>query len=242
MAYAAPDIVLFDDPLSALDASTGKHIFDQLLDSSRSTLLASSAIVLVTHAAHFLNRVDKILVVFEGSVRFCGTWDELTDFSSDDDAAMAAIEYIRSSVQESSEQPVGNGDGELYYGNDEIAQELDGGGGAKDIETARKAQGTLMTVEIREHGLSSIQTWLLWFKYAGGPVFLLIQVLLMAVDRLAYVGTEVWLARWTQGAYEPVNVFGRTFPPQIVGLSAQYQYLSVYAIILAISFTGTFLR
>lgn len=99
-----------------------------------------------------------------------------------------------------------------------------------------------MTVETREHGHSSLKTWLLWFKYAGGIPFLVIQVSLMALDRLAYVGTEVWLSLWTQGADQPVYALGREFPPQSEGLSAQYQYLSVYAVILAVSFSSTVLR
>ena len=109
-------------------------------------------------------------------------------------------------------------------------------------ESAGEGGGKLMTVETREHGHSSLKTWLLWFKYAGGIPFLVVQVSLMALDRLTYVGTEVWLSLWTQGADEPVYALGREFPPQTEGLSAQYQYLTVYAVILAVSFSSTILR
>jgi hypothetical protein len=237
VAYAAPDIVLCDDPLSALDASTGKKIFDQLFDMTRSTLLGSSAIVLVTHAAHFLNRVDEILVVVDGSVKFHGTWGALTEFKSDDTFALAAIDFIRSSVQESGDLNLGDGrESSMVVESEGIKREnsSSGGNGGHD--------GSLMLVETREHGLSSLQTWLLWFKNAGGLPFLFIQCFLMTLDRFAYVATEVWLSLWTEGHDTSINVFGKEFPPQTEGRSAQYQYLAVYGIILAISFASTFMR
>lgn len=101
---------------------------------------------------------------------------------------------------------------------------------------------TMMTVEEREHGRSSLRTWLLWFSHAGGLFFLSFQIIFMTVDRFAYVATEFWLARWTQGAESSVVVFGVTFSPQTDGRSAQYDYLIVYGSILLISVLSTFVR
>lgn len=236
--YAHPDLLLCDDPLSALDAGTGKKVFDRLFDSKNKTLLDSTAIVLVTHASHFLNRVDEILVLVDGTVSFLGTWNQLLNFQSNDLTSMAAIEFIRSSVQESAENDRSPGPAtQLAVSADEESENL--------LSTKRDKNGIdgkLIMVETREHGHSSLKTWLLWFRYAGGIPFLAVQIALMALDRIAYVGTEVWLSLWTQGAYEPVYALGREFPPQTNGFSAQYAYLSVYATILAISFSSTFLR
>jgi hypothetical protein len=49
-------------------------------------------------------------------------------------------------------------------------------------------------------------------------------------------------ARWTEGAYDPVNVLGREFPAQTDGISAQYQYLKVYATIVLLGIVFTVLR
>jgi hypothetical protein len=65
---------------------------------------------------------------------------------------------------------------------------------AKDAD---KRKGEVMTMEQREHGVSSIQTWLLWFKYAGGLVFISVQIILMTCDRCSYVAIDWWLATWT---------------------------------------------
>lgn len=240
VAYAAPDIVLCDDPLSALDASTGRKIFDQLFDRTRSTLLRSSAIVLVTHAAHFLNRVDEILVVVDGSVKFRGNWGALTDFKSDESTAQAAIDFIRSSVQESGDHILADDSESFNVANDTKSDVVEKKNG--DLGCSGGNNGSLMVVETRVHGLSSLQTWLLWFKNAGGLPFLFMQCVFMTLDRLAYVGTEVWLSLWTEGHDTTITAFGKEFPPQTEGRSAQYQYLAVYGIILAMSVISTFLR
>ena len=52
---------LFDDPLSALDASTGRHIFQHLLGPRG--LLRHTTRVLVTHALETLNASDTVRVL-----------------------------------------------------------------------------------------------------------------------------------------------------------------------------------
>ena len=110
--YSQPSIALFDDILSALDASTGKWIFERLFESSNAThtngskLLSQSAVVLVTHASHFLSRVDEILVLAKGKSAFIGNWDELLTVTPEDPVAREVISSICSSVQEKDEDPV----------------------------------------------------------------------------------------------------------------------------------------
>ena len=113
----------------------------------------------------------------------------------------------------------------------------------EDVDTTDAVKSNdLMTIEQREYGLSSMKTWLLWFQHAGGAWFMIILFFCLFVDRFAYVGVEYWLARWTQGAEAPVDIFGTTFPAQTDGRSAQYRYLSVYSLVLLISMIGTLAR
>ena len=164
-------MVLLDDPLSALDAGTSKTVFERLL-KSRDALFSQAAVVLVTHASHFLSQVDRIAVVVDGKNKFLGTWDELTQFQPTDEATKSAVESIRTAVQEkSSEREKSNGG--------EFPEPV------RETEQVEKV-GNLMTVEEREHGLSSLRVWLLWFMRAGGIYFLSFQILFMAIDRFAY--------------------------------------------------------
>lgn len=184
--------------------------------------------MLVTHASHFLNRVDRILLVVGGKNKFYDTWEKLTSFDPSDAETRIAVEHIQGSVQEVSSK-------------NEENTETDGRNDAGSKKQSEK-KDALMTEEEREQGLSSLKTWLLWFKHAGGAFFIFFQVLFMSVDRFAYVAVEFWLAKWTSGAYETTDMLGITFDPQTDGRSAQLKYLLVYCLILSVSVTFTTLR
>ena len=73
--YANNDIVLMDDPLSALDAHVKKDIFDKVLCDK----LQNKTRVLVTHAIDILDKVDTIIVLDEGQIIHQGSYEELKD-------------------------------------------------------------------------------------------------------------------------------------------------------------------
>lgn len=74
-AYAAADVYLLDDPLSAVDAHVGRHIFDQCICG----LLGYSTRVLVTHQLQYLPAADVVVVMSEGCILDVGTYDELVE-------------------------------------------------------------------------------------------------------------------------------------------------------------------
>lgn len=71
--YSNFDIVLMDDPLSALDAHVKKKIFKQVCLEE----LEGKTRILVTHAIDFLDKVDRILVMDKGRIIYDGTFDQL---------------------------------------------------------------------------------------------------------------------------------------------------------------------
>jgi ATP-binding cassette, subfamily C (CFTR/MRP), member 1 len=73
--YANKDIVLMDDPLSALDAHVKKEIFDKVCCNE----LKLKTRILVTHAVDFLNKVDRIIVMNKGRIEMDGTFEELKE-------------------------------------------------------------------------------------------------------------------------------------------------------------------
>ncbi|KAF9234112.1 ABC protein [Melanogaster broomeanus] len=73
--YADPDIVVFDDPLSAVDAHVGKALFEQAIIGTLRN--RGVTVVLVTHAIHFLPQVDYIYTMNNGGITESGTYTEL---------------------------------------------------------------------------------------------------------------------------------------------------------------------
>jgi ABC-type multidrug transport system fused ATPase/permease subunit len=55
--YANSDVVILDDPLSALDAHVGKALFKDCIVEA----LRDKTVVLVTNALHFLHMADQVL-------------------------------------------------------------------------------------------------------------------------------------------------------------------------------------
>lgn len=71
--YADKDIVLMDDPISALDANVRKRIFKEVFQG----MLRGKTRVLVTHAIDFLHLSDRICVIKDGEIQAIGTYEEL---------------------------------------------------------------------------------------------------------------------------------------------------------------------
>lgn len=71
--YADRDIYLLDDPLSAVDAQVGKHLFRKCVRG----LLSEKICVLVTHQHQFLESNDEIIVMERGSIECQGKYYDL---------------------------------------------------------------------------------------------------------------------------------------------------------------------
>ena len=80
-AYNLSDIILMDDPLSAVDAHVGKHIFENLIGPNG--LLQQRTRILVTHSLGFLHKVDRILLFHDGKIVDEGTLKELQERKSE---------------------------------------------------------------------------------------------------------------------------------------------------------------
>eukprot|EP01065_Artemidia_motanka_P043322 TRINITY_DN598_c0_g1_i3.p1 TRINITY_DN598_c0_g1~~TRINITY_DN598_c0_g1_i3.p1 ORF type:complete len:1640 (+),score=558.26 TRINITY_DN598_c0_g1_i3:85-4920(+) len=62
--YSDPDIVLMDDPLSAVDAHVGKKIFDKVVRG----ILKDKTRLLVTNQLQYLRQADRVFVMTNGTI------------------------------------------------------------------------------------------------------------------------------------------------------------------------------
>lgn len=61
--YRNADIYLLDDPLSAVDAHVGTHIFNECIGPKGYLAQSEKTRILVTHQVHFLKEADWIVVL-----------------------------------------------------------------------------------------------------------------------------------------------------------------------------------
>ena len=73
--YKNADVVLMDDPISAVDMTVRKRIFNQVFRG----VLKNKTRVLVTHAVDFIHLADKVILMKDGKVDAFGTPEELEE-------------------------------------------------------------------------------------------------------------------------------------------------------------------
>ncbi|KAJ8436588.1 hypothetical protein Cgig2_031529 [Carnegiea gigantea] len=77
--YQDADVYLLDDPFSAVDAHTASSLFNQFVMGA----LCGKTVLLVTHQVDFLPAFDAVLLMAEGHIIKCGTYDQLMVSSSE---------------------------------------------------------------------------------------------------------------------------------------------------------------
>ena len=90
--YADADIYLLDDPLSAIDAKVGQHIFNKYIQ----VMLKNKTVLLVTHGLQFLRQSgDRVIFIKNGEILEQGTHEELMAKKSGLYASMATFDAKR---------------------------------------------------------------------------------------------------------------------------------------------------
>ncbi|KDR79232.1 hypothetical protein GALMADRAFT_243140 [Galerina marginata CBS 339.88] len=212
VAYSSAEIVLLDDPLSAVDAYVGKSILENcLLDGP----LAKRTRVLVTHALHVLDRTDYIYVMDHGKIIEQGSYVDL----------MAHNKVFCRLIEE--------------YGNPEtrknpkVVTDLSlrtGGANTSD----KDVDAALMEAEERNTGAVS---WIVYKKYllsAGGLFWAPVILLLLLLGQANSVAATLFLGFWTGGTIR--NFRQGDYMAVYAGLgasSAILSFLLTYAFVIA---------
>ncbi|XP_069938780.1 multidrug resistance-associated protein 1-like isoform X3 [Cherax quadricarinatus] len=105
--YSNTDVLLLDDPLSAVDAHVGRYIFDHIIGPNG--LLRHQTRVLVTHSVTFLPLVDQVIVMNNGRMVEKGSFSQL--MAQGDDFATFYLQHMK-------EEPADSFDEDSYPGDD----------------------------------------------------------------------------------------------------------------------------
>lgn len=175
-------VLLMDDPLSAVDAHVGEHLFEQAIAGP---LGKGVTRVLVTHQTHVLPRCDKVIVMEGGHIKHQGTFKELVENGVD-----------FTNAQDAGKQETGKADveisGEDENGKQGVSNKVD----PADDEELKKAGEKLIEAEYREEGQVSWATYARYFRAGGMRMFWAV-VIIQFLGRGLEVGANFWLARWS---------------------------------------------
>ncbi|KAI4736070.1 ABC multidrug transporter-like protein [Aureobasidium sp. EXF-12298] len=182
--YFNADIVLMDDPLSAVDAHVGRHIMDNAICG----LLRNKARVLATHQLHVLHRCDRIIWVQDGTAYKIDTFDNLM-------ATDADFQKMMATTAKEEKKPEEEVDG------DEVEEEK------KDVEQktgGKKPAAALMQAEERAVKSVSFGIYKAYVKASGSLAVAPLILLTLILSQGANIATSLWLSWWTS------NKFGYT--------------------------------
>ncbi|KAF7297335.1 Multidrug resistance-associated ABC transporter protein [Mycena indigotica] len=210
-SYSPAEIILLDDPLSAVDSYVGKAILDRCILHGP---LANRTRVLVTHALHVLDKADYIYasVMDNGTIKEQGTYQTLLKDG-----------IVFSKLMEE-------------YGSLEAEKEKEAAKGKKattesEQDDPKKEQAALMQTEERNTGAVSWATYGQYLKYGGGLTWAPLILGLLTLSQGAQVLNTLWLGFWTGG-----TISGFTQGQYIAVYAGMGAAMGVFSFLLSFAF------
>ncbi|KAG2105828.1 ABC protein [Suillus discolor] len=199
--YFEPEIVIFDDPLSAVDANVGKSLFQNAIVGSLRN--RGITVILVTHAIHFLSQVDYIYTLNNGVITESGTYEDLV--SCGGDFARFDLEF----------------GGHASEGKDEDQEEevilqtritiedvkLKSERARKQATGSGKLEGRLMVKEKRSTGSVSWKVYWTYIVAGCGPITGPLLLLIMFAMQGSLILNSYTLVWWETNKFNRPNSF-----------------------------------
>ncbi|KAJ5895086.1 ABC transporter integral membrane type 1 [Penicillium taxi] len=182
--YFNAELVLMDDPLSAVDAHVGRHIMDKAICG----LLKDRCRILATHQLHVLSRCDRIVVMDEGRIHAVDTFDNL----------MRDNELFKRLMSTSGQENSNDNAEEAAEEVEEEASKPDA-----DLKAAIPGKKTTALMQQEEKATAGVG-WKVWKAYisASGSYFNAFMVIfLVCISNVASIWTSLWLSYWTSDKY-----------------------------------------
>ncbi|XP_065776548.1 ATP-binding cassette sub-family C member 12 isoform X4 [Muntiacus reevesi] len=199
--YSNHEIYLLDDPLSAVDAHVGKHVFEECIKKA----LRGKTVVLVTHQLQFLESCDEVILLEDGEICEKGTHKELMEergryaklihnlrgLQFKDPEHMydaAAVEALKESPAEKNEDAVLAPGDEKREGKDSETE--------SEFVDIKVPPHQLIQTESPREGTVTWKTYHTYIKASGGYLLSLFVVSLFVLMIGSSAFSNWWLGVW----------------------------------------------
>ncbi|CAG8981562.1 hypothetical protein HYALB_00013680 [Hymenoscyphus albidus] len=210
--YFDSDLILMDDPLSAVDAHVGRHIFDNAILG----LLKDKARILATHQLWVLNRCDRIIWMEDGRIQAIDTFDNLMANHPGFQLLMETT-----AIEEKHEA-------QDHANDDEIEDKK---------KTQKKKKNAKALMQAEERAVKSVP-WSVYADYVRASGTILnapMVILLLILSQGANIGTSLWLSWWTSDKFG----YSRGVYIGVYGALGASQALLLFFFSLALTLMGT---
>ncbi|OUM63265.1 hypothetical protein PIROE2DRAFT_43511 [Piromyces sp. E2] len=196
--YFNSDIIIMDDPLSAVDPHVSRFLFDKCITGA----LSNKTRILVTHQLHILPKVDYVIVMNNGRIEEQGEFKQLMQKNGE----LARLMRTYGEVNDEEEK---NSDYSKSYSNElgKITNEKEENSSYQEdksiIEEEKKNENEcgLICQEERVTGSVKLDVYKEYMYSSGGYLCGIIILLLVVIIQLTKIANDVWLVYWTEDHY-----------------------------------------
>eukprot|EP00798_Chlamydomonas_sp_ICE-L_P013600 gene13600-19473_t len=233
--YYDADIVLLDDPLSAVDSHVGRALFETCIRGP----LKNKTVLLVTNALHHLPHADNIIWIDNNTIKCQGTYQELVanglniaelahiddedaEATPDQESAGTKLDTAVDAIVKGKEKDLK--DPSSRKSTDRKSVDID-----SKLTLVRQAENgnkNLTGIEMREEGNVRSEVLKEYMDCGGGWMLIVIIGFLMAIEQSIGVWTNRWVGLWFSDNYDKSTGF----------------YLGIYAVFGLAFGTATFVR
>ena len=207
--YNEPDIYLFDDPISALDANVGKRIMKNCIVKH----LKGKTRVVVTHALSYLKYMDRIIYMKSGRIEWTGTYKEVHEQPFYAELAKSTGLSKAKSMNESSI--------DVKDDNKYLKKEDD-----KVVKIIKEEEQSLGKVKSK--------VYLDYFRYLGGVCYIITIFIVMILWQANKGGSDLWLAHWSEDENQEKSQKDKRLKWIFFGIFSGLGFLSVFFMFLRI--------
>nr|XP_039268765.1 multidrug resistance-associated protein 4-like [Styela clava] len=203
------NIYLLDDPLSAVDAAVGNHLFQHCI----SGIMKDKVCILVTHQLQLLQDADIIIILKEGKIVGQGTYNELqadgTDFAAlleeKDEVQPGLVETQLSEIEDENSVLIKQRlDPEMTASTislkSALSQEMMGLLGEDPIDSdttnLEDDKNGEASEEMRVQGSVGRSVYLEYFRVGSSKLFCFFFIIVILLSHISFILCDWWISMW----------------------------------------------
>lgn len=202
--YSNRDIFLLDDPLSAVDAHVGKHIFEECIKKE----LKGKSVILVTHQLQYLEFCDEVMLLDNGEIKEAGTHSDLMKTKGRYSQLITNVHLEQNNERADSKPQTEHNDSEQTNPDEPKANGIENPAfdmsdekpatneTPKDSSETKGKKDQLVTREVAQEGSVTWRTYHQYCQAAGGYILLFLVVLLFTLLVGSTAFSNWWLSYW----------------------------------------------
>ncbi|KAM6952830.1 ATP-binding cassette sub-family C member 5 isoform 1-T1 [Lycodopsis pacificus] len=222
--YSERPILLLDDPLSAVDACVGSHIFHKAIRGAAK----GKTVLFVTHQLQYLSDCDEVILMKDGQIAEHGTHAQLMG-KERDYASLFNSTQQENLVKENLKNKRQRADAEKADGAVDVVAMV-----RPKVESTKGEQ--LMKAEEKGSGAVAWSVYGAYIKAAGGRIVFIINIFLFLSTTGSIAFSNWWLSYWIrQGSGNTSLILvNETMASNSMRLNPHIQYYStVYVVSMA---------